>query len=92
MVAAVSYTDRANIESDRNDLESAFCLETLAAAAAESGDFDAAVGWQSMALESLTDDELKPQFRDRLELYRQKRPYRDVPSMIGSTRPRQAGG
>jgi tetratricopeptide (TPR) repeat protein len=76
--------EEATIACELTEWKNPPCLETLAAAAAESGDFDAAVRWQSMALESLTDDELTPQFRDRLELYRKKHPYRDVPSMIGS--------
>jgi hypothetical protein len=41
----------------------------LAAAAAESGDFDAAAKWQSKALESLNDNENKARFRARLELF-----------------------
>ena len=49
--------------------------EGLAAAYAESGDYDAAVTWQSKAIELLTDEEEKEDFRTRLELYREKKPY-----------------
>jgi hypothetical protein len=52
----------------------AFKLETLAAACAEAGDFAAAVRWQEKALELHTGDP-KPA-RERLALYRQRRPYR----------------
>ncbi len=51
-------------------------LDTLAAAYAEAGDFDAAVKWQSKAIE-LSRDAIKIKaYRDRLELFRQKQPYR----------------
>ena len=64
------------------------CLETLAAAEAESGDFDAAIKWQSRAIELVADedDEVKTRFRDRLDLFRNKKPYRDVRQADGSRR------
>ena len=62
------------------------CLETLAAAEAESGDFDAAVKWQARALGLVTDDEAKPRFRERLELFGKKQPYRDTPPASGDRR------
>ena len=61
-----------------SDWKNPSCLETLAAAEAEAGDFDAAVKWQARALDLVTDDEAKPRFFERLELFRKKRPYRDV--------------
>jgi tetratricopeptide (TPR) repeat protein len=55
-------------------------LDTLAAAYAEAGQYDHAVHWQHKALE---DPYLKgsagDEFRQRLELYKQKRPYREGP-------------
>jgi tetratricopeptide (TPR) repeat protein len=50
--------------------------DTLAAAMAETGDFEAAVRWQERALDdpALKDD---PGARQRLELYRMKQPYRE---------------
>jgi tetratricopeptide (TPR) repeat protein len=53
------------------------CLDTLAAACAEAGDFDAAVTWQTKAIESLTDERKKVDFRSRLVLYQAKTPYRE---------------
>ncbi len=53
-------------------------LDTLAAACAEAGDFDAAVRWQTKALKRVSDWE-KDDFRGRLELYRAGKPYRQPP-------------
>jgi tetratricopeptide (TPR) repeat protein len=54
----------------------AMILDTLAAASAETGDFDSAVKWQAKALELLKDEKERSDFRARLELYQQKKPYR----------------
>ncbi|WP_422928125.1 tetratricopeptide repeat protein [Singulisphaera sp. PoT] len=60
-----------------------YLLGTLAAAQAEAGDFDAAVASQLKALELFpTDDRDGAGHRDRLDLYRAKRPYHE-----GATRP-----
>jgi Flp pilus assembly protein TadD len=53
-------------------------LDTLAAAYAEAGDFEAAVKWQATALDLLTDVRERQDFRARLELYRNRRPYRET--------------
>ncbi len=53
-------------------------LDTLAAAQAEAGDFDAAVSSQKRAIELLTDEPQKNDYRSRLELYRARRPFRQV--------------
>jgi tetratricopeptide (TPR) repeat protein len=52
-------------------------LDTCAAAHAEAGDFDAAVRWQSRAIDLLTDENQKADFRSRLELYQARKPYRE---------------
>ena len=54
----------------------AMVLDTYAAAFAETGEFDAAVKWQTKALEAVTDEKDKEDFRGRLVLYEQKKPYR----------------
>jgi len=54
-------------------------LDTLAAAYAEAGEFDAAVRWQARAIELLMDEQEKGDFRSRLALYQAKKPYREEP-------------
>ncbi len=54
------------------------CLNTLAAAQAEAGDFDAAVKAQQRAIALLTDHVQKAEYRSRLVLYQAKKPYRQV--------------
>jgi tetratricopeptide (TPR) repeat protein len=54
-------------------------IETLAAAYAESGDFDEAVKYQQKALELRGDDaDSSNAVRQRLQLYQGKQPYRDT--------------
>lgn len=55
---------------------SSWLLATLAAAYAEVGQFDEAERWQRKALED-PDYRANEEFHQRLELYKQKRPYRD---------------
>jgi tetratricopeptide (TPR) repeat protein len=54
-------------------------LDTLAAAHAEAGDFDAAVTWETKALGMLAPDNKKDRenFRARIDLYRAMKPYRE---------------
>jgi Flp pilus assembly protein TadD len=52
-------------------------LDTLAAAYAEAGEFEAAVKWQTTALDLVTDTREREDFRTRLELYRKRQPYRE---------------
>ncbi len=51
-------------------------LDTLAAAYAETGDFEAAVKWQLNAIQLLQDESEKDDYESRLKLYQQKKPYR----------------
>ena len=53
-------------------------LNTLAAAQAEMGDFDAAVTSQKKAIELLTDQRQQDDYRSRLVLYQAKKPYRQI--------------
>lgn len=59
--------------------------DTLAAAYAESGDFEEAIKWQSKAVATAKgDDEFIRQLRERLELYRAGKPYREEPRQGGA--------
>jgi len=51
-------------------------LDTLAAAAAECGEFDDAIKWQEKALVSCTDPDRESEYHDRLERYRTRRAFR----------------
>lgn len=53
-------------------------LSTLAAAYAEAGDYQAADKWQANALQAAPND-VKEVARKRLDLFRNKQPYRDEP-------------
>jgi tetratricopeptide (TPR) repeat protein len=53
-------------------------LETLAAANAESGDYEAAVKWQTRVVElTPTDSQYRDILKVRLELFKLKKPYRE---------------
>ena len=60
------------------------CIDTLAAAYAESGDFEKAKEWEAKAIE-LADaeksapDTQKAEMASRLELYKQGKPYHEEP-------------
>jgi tetratricopeptide (TPR) repeat protein len=56
----------------------AMYLDTLAAAYAETGDFDSAGQWQAKAIELSTSEKEKQDFRSRLKLYKQKKPCRQA--------------
>jgi serine/threonine-protein kinase len=72
---AVAYATTA---CERTEWKDPLCLETLAAAYAEAGQFEEAVRYQTSALEGPA---FKGDFRTaaekRLELYRQKKPFRE---------------
>ena len=52
-------------------------LDTLAAAYADAGDFDAAVKWQTKASSLYSNTEDKITGEARLNLYRERKPYRE---------------
>jgi len=56
------------------------CIDALAAAYAENGDFEQAVIWEKSALDdSKIHPDVRAKFEKRLKLYEQKKPYRDEP-------------
>jgi Flp pilus assembly protein TadD len=60
-----------------SDWKDASYIDTLAAAYAEVGDFEKASQHQRQAIELAT-PELRAPLQDRLELYQDKKPYREV--------------
>jgi serine/threonine-protein kinase len=70
--------EHARTACERTGWKDPLCLDTLAAAYAEVGQFKEAVRYQTRALEdpALTDG-LRTAARQRLELYRQKKPFRN---------------
>ncbi len=70
------------------DWKKADYLDTLAAAHAEAGDFNAAISSQTLALELLIDERRKDDFRSRIVLYQAKKPYREAPRARASTEAR----
>jgi tetratricopeptide (TPR) repeat protein len=72
---AVEYARTACEQTGRED---SFCVNTLAAAYAELGQFDEAVRYQTRVLKGLTlKGDLRTAPGQRLELYRHKKPFRD---------------
>jgi serine/threonine-protein kinase len=72
---AVEYATTA---CERTAWKDPRCLDTLAAAYAEAGRFEDAVRYQNRALaDPALKDDFRAAARERLELYRQKKPFRD---------------
>ena len=57
--------------------ENAIYLDTLGAAYAEAGDFDAAVKWQTKAVELAPNKASKEGCQQHLDLYKKKMPLRE---------------
>ena len=55
-------------------------LETLAAAHAETGDFETALEFQKKALAADKDGALSEEAKARVKLYEMKKPFRETPS------------
>jgi Flp pilus assembly protein TadD len=69
--SALTYAERANQLTDNKDPD---YLDTLAAAAAEAGDFDRAVSAAESAIK-LAPEDTRAEISARLELYRKKETY-----------------
>ena len=59
------------------------CLDALAAAYAEAGDFQAAVEWEKKAVGMSMSDAEKQERSDRLVLFQSGKPYRCEPANCG---------
>jgi len=78
---AVEFAERA---CELSGWEWPAAIAVLAAAHAESGDFDKAVAWQTKAAEMVA-PKRRAEYRERLQLYKSGRPYRQEPhNLIGS--------
>ena len=71
--------ESATLACELTDWKEAYYLDTLAAAYAECGDFAHAIEYQEKAQGLYKDEKDREKGRDRLALYREKKPYRDVP-------------
>jgi tetratricopeptide (TPR) repeat protein len=71
--------EHANAACALSDWKSSPDLDTLAAAYAESGDYQNASKWQQKALELMTNQSEIVSAKRRLELYKARRPYREEP-------------
>lgn len=60
-------------------------LDTLAAAAAENGDFASAIKWEDLAIEHVPDEDANAIYRRRLDLYKAGQPYREDPRAARAT-------
>ncbi len=81
-----------NCASELTKWKNSIIPDTLAAAQEEAGDFDAPVKTQLRAIELLTDEQQRDDYRSRLGLYRAKRPYGEAIPRHAPTdeaRPRQ---
>ena len=67
--------------SELTNWKKAHYVGTLAAAYAETGDFDSAVNRQKEVIDLLTeeDEEWRSDFEEQLKLYQSGKPYRQVP-------------
>ena len=73
LAGAYENASRAYQLSGGND---PWYIDTLAAAYAESGDFDSAKEWEAKAIDMVQGEKEKQDYRSRLKLYEQGKPYR----------------
>jgi tetratricopeptide (TPR) repeat protein len=71
---AVEYATKA---CELKEWKNIYCLDTLAAADAEAGNFNEAVKWESKCLESTLSKDDADRARQHLSLYQQKKPYHE---------------
>jgi Tfp pilus assembly protein PilF len=69
----------ATASCELSDWKNPGFLQTLAAAYAEARDFEKAIEWQKKAIELAPNESTKDDYKTRLALYRENRPYREIP-------------
>jgi len=69
--------------------KAAGCLDTLAAAYAQAGDFEQARRWQANAIDLVAVEKDKAELRARLEFYQRNEPYREQPKLKSEPKPKQ---
>jgi len=85
--------DLATQACELTDYDKAHILSTLAAAYAESGDFETAIKWSAKAVELGSDDEeTDEQLRQELESYHQEKPWRERQTVEEKEEPIQPPG
>jgi uncharacterized protein len=76
---AIEYAKRATAGARRKDPKA---LDTLAAAYAESSQFNKAINTENEAIALSQEDEDKRDFLARLKMYQAKTPFRELPDLI----------
>ncbi len=74
--------DYATKACELSNWETWYNIGTLAAAYAEIEQWENAVKWQKLAITLATDEKDKQGGRDRLELYKSRKPYREQPATV----------
>ncbi|TWT30019.1 tetratricopeptide repeat protein [Blastopirellula retiformator] len=69
----------ATLACEESQWQDGSVIDTLAAAHAAAGDFAQAVQRQEQAIALIEEDEGRPELTERLELYRNKKPFVDAP-------------
>lgn len=82
---AVEFAEKA---CELSDWKWASAISVLAAAYAESGDFEKAVQWQEEATE-MVPGKRRAEYRARLDLYKAGKPFRDEPRNLSSSQHRE---
>ena len=70
--------ESATTACELSQWKNAYHVDTIAAACAEAGDFEAAVKWQTKANALYAAGEEREKAQARLKLYQEKKPYREI--------------
>ncbi|MCC9609268.1 tetratricopeptide repeat protein [Blastopirellula sp. JC732] len=70
----------ATLDCQSSDWKNGFSIDTLAAAYAAAGNFPQAIERQEQAIQLVEDKDARQELEQRLELYRNKKPFVEAPS------------